>query len=122
MFILCLKAPDFLKVESNRASTQVQFKDLNKLDPGKVAAHRFPLLNSHSQETALNKRGGDFATTEILRRLPHIMTEKAVLCCKEKQEFWSQTIGLNTHLQQALSTLMNDLTLLTVSIFIYKQR
>lgn len=97
MFILCLNAPDFLKAESNRASTHVQFKDLNKLDPGKVAAHRIPPLNSHSQETALNKIGGDFATGEILR-LPHTMTEKAVLCCKEKHEFWSQTIGLNIHL------------------------
>lgn len=98
MFILCLSAPDFLKVESNRASTQVHFKDLNKLDPGKVAAHRIPLLYSHSQKTALYKGGGDFATGEIPRRLPHIMTEKAVLCCKEKHEFWSQAIGLNTHL------------------------
>ena len=43
MSILCLSAPDFLKVESNRASTQVQFKELNKLDSGKVAAHRIPL-------------------------------------------------------------------------------
>lgn len=66
MFILCLSAPDFLKVESNRASTQVQFKELNKLDSGKVAAHRIPLWYSHSQKTALYKGEGDFATGEIL--------------------------------------------------------
>lgn len=82
MFILCL-SPDFLKAESNRASTHVQFKDLNKLDPGKVAAHRIPPLNSHSQETALNKRGSDFATGEILR-LPHIMTKRQYYAVKRK--------------------------------------
>lgn len=38
MFLLCLNSPDPLKVQSSKASTQLEFQDLNKLDSGKVAA------------------------------------------------------------------------------------
>lgn len=33
-----LNAPDPLQVQSNRASTQLQFKDFNKVDSGNEAA------------------------------------------------------------------------------------
>lgn len=38
MSILHQNAPDPLQVQSSRASTQLWFKDFNKLDSGNVAA------------------------------------------------------------------------------------